>query len=603
MGYNSKHLKVRLPKNTVTKIKIALGTNEPTFPYENETFYGIVWDILSQLNDADYNGMVPLNWEVLRNKYTKGTFLYNDHLDYLLDNDIIITNGHFKPHIQSKHYKLVAPLIRSDIEIVYLSMKSSLGQYMIKSRKSQMDTIDNLKAKDKIFLKKIRDKVRSTDIDSEKARAFVNHQNLMGNLDSLRTSYADDYIDKFDKENRGTMLLFKRKMSNLRLYDSLTNIPHYLKQFILADERLVQLDLSNSQPLLANIIFEYIFDSLFNSKNHLINKHNESLHLLFRRNDDLKRAITLTDEEYKNTKSYRSKLRKEIDKYKELTASGNWYKYLSELYNKGYNTDYFDKNIAKGLHMIISFSKCNVYRSDKKIFKSEFPLLHKLINHIKSGTKIVDGKEESNHGSYAILLQKIESKIFIDGIAKDLIEEHNIVPYTQHDSITVEESEKAIALAKTEEVLFSVLGLQPSVQEDYWDEITTVKDKKIRDKREYKERVADHENDKAKKKLELAILEPSEPLIEAVVPSINIVQTDATVEPEISLHEVMHSFFDKDPDCFMKLIGKSKLLYDKLLTAKDFATLATMFKNDEKLSNFSHDFLNYHIEYEESMAA
>ena len=90
MGYNSKHLKVKLPKNTVTNLKKALGSKSPSFQYEIESFYGIIWDILSQLNDADNNGMVPLNWDVLRQKYSTEKLKYNEHLDYLIDNNIIV---------------------------------------------------------------------------------------------------------------------------------------------------------------------------------------------------------------------------------------------------------------------------------------------------------------------------------------------------------------------------------------------------------------------------------------------------------------------------------------------------------------------------------
>ena len=68
---------------------------------------------------------------------------------------------------------------------------------------------------------------------------------------------------------------------------------------------------------------------------------------------------------------------------------------------------------------------------------------------------------------YSVILQKIESILFIDVIAKELIEEHSIVPYTQHDSITVEASNKAIAMITINNVLEGALGFKPPIKEEY----------------------------------------------------------------------------------------------------------------------------------------
>ena len=545
MGYNSKVLIVKLPKNTVTNLKKALGSKAPSFPHEIESFYGIIWDILSQLNDADYNGMVPLNWDVLRQKYSTDKLKYNEYLDYLIDNNIIVSDGHYIPKVKSKHYKLVAPLIANEVETVYLSLKSTLGKKIIKKRKSEMDTIDNLKAKNKVFLKQMRDNIRSTQIDSVEALKFINTQFDLGKLNKERKYYADIFVSKLDKDNRGNLLLFRRSEDNFRIYDGLTNTPHYLKQFIISDEPLIQFDLSNSQPLIANILFEYIYHSLFNTNHHLNNKYYDNLLLLFRKDNEIKEALSLINKGVKTSNSYRSKLRKEIDKYRNITSSGKWYEYLSDLYNKGYDTDYFNRDIAKGLHMVISYSKVRAYPNDKKIFKAEFPLLHQLINLTKKGKKVVENKEESNHSLYAIILQKIESILFIDGIAKELIEGHNIVPYTQHDSITVKASHKAIAMTTINNVLEGALGFKPPIKEEYWKDITVVKDKLKKDKREYKNRI-----DEYNKGTENIILEN-----ELTAPDI----------PQLNLITILEDFISLDRSHFIKAIGGSKTIYDNLI--------------------------------------
>ena len=54
MGYNSKHLKVKLPKNTVTNLKKALGSKSPSFQYEIEPQQWIETNL--HLHHVDHKG-------------------------------------------------------------------------------------------------------------------------------------------------------------------------------------------------------------------------------------------------------------------------------------------------------------------------------------------------------------------------------------------------------------------------------------------------------------------------------------------------------------------------------------------------------------------
>ena len=67
------------------------------------------------------------------------------------------------------------------------------------------------------------------------------------------------------------------------------------------------------------------------------------------------------------------------------------------------------------------------------------------------------------HNQFAIHLQKIESKIFIDKICKALVNEE-IIPYTMHDGLLVPKKHQQRTLQIMSDILEKEIGAVPKIK-------------------------------------------------------------------------------------------------------------------------------------------
>ena len=199
-------------------------------------------------------------------------------------------------------------------------------------------------------------------------------------------------------------LRFKRNSTNKRLDTNLTNMASDLRPFLVGYDAMSYLDLSNSQPVLFNILLQSY-------------RKNASEPLL-----------------------------KEIDDYFSITTSGKWYEWLQGLYCK-------TRNECKEIWMKIAYSKNHHNQEVKQLFQKEFPLVYSIIAEIK----------KENHANFAIELQRIESKIFIDEICKELVN-HSIIPYTMHDGLLVTNEYEETTLKTMRTILKERLGAIPLIK-------------------------------------------------------------------------------------------------------------------------------------------
>jgi hypothetical protein len=107
---------------------------------------------------------------------------------------------------------------------------------------------------------------------------------------------------------------------------------------------------------------------------------------------------------------------------------------------------FFSKNA-----MFKRFNSFIPYKKDKEVFASVYPFIYGSIEHLKAKNNVL----------LLVFLQKLESYIFIDCIAKDLVNA-GIVPLTVHDSviIKVEDKEKTMELIK--KVFFDNFNVIPT---------------------------------------------------------------------------------------------------------------------------------------------
>ena len=212
---------------------------------------------------------------------------------------------------------------------------------------------------------------------------------------------------RLDAINDG-FLFFKRNNTNGRLDSNLTSLPSYLRPYIISNEKLVSLDIKNSQPF---FLYALIKD------NPAINPE-------------------------------------ELKLYGELVISGLYEemanKYL-ELY--GYVRT---REQMKSLIYRIFFSKVESFPKQKAFFASMFPSIMAYINQ----TNAVD------NSALAIKLQKMESNAVLD-IVMPLLQEEGIIPFTIHDSFICVESEAERIREVFVTKLTEMFGVAPTLHMDY----------------------------------------------------------------------------------------------------------------------------------------
>lgn len=229
---------------------------------------------------------------------------------------------------------------------------------------------------------------------------------------------------------KNNYLYFNRNETNGRLDTNLTNLPTELRQFLVSDETLYNIDIKNSQP--------FFLYALLKQEN----------------------AIS-TDE---------------LEKYGKLVVDGIFYEFLAEEYKKFTGKKNVSRSDIKGLLFKIFFSKVNSFLKIKEFFGGIFPEIMNYINvNNKNSNAIVANK-----------LSTIESTTIISVILPAL-GELRIKPFTIHDSFVCKESEIKPIIDTFNTKLMSMYGMVPNLHCK-----TLIEDSISNDEIEYCENLGDY---------------------------------------------------------------------------------------------------------------
>jgi hypothetical protein len=403
--------------------------------------------------DYPFHG-IPMNSKYLKLKYGDD---YSPYLKWLVIHSVIWKDFYYKGY--SNHYYLQSiptcvSLIKSKLMDLEEDISSIITTYCVLSSttitlESHGITDSNVDTKDGIFYDWYRIQIpiekenkRYLTTDYEKDSKYINnsakHLKKMGShfrtididyegaINHTRNRFHDQVLNAINEDAKfkayreyssriasinqlvnGRMnktLRFKRNSTNNRLDTNLTNMASDLRPFIVGFKDMVNLDLVNSQPVLFNVMLRS-----------------------YRKN--------ASDEELK-----------ELDLYLEETTGGKWYNVIGEIYDG-------DRNKGKKIWMQLAYSKNSSYKSEKKLFQKAFPFI----------SKITEDKKEKDYADFSVELQKIESKVFIDKICKDLVGE-GIIPLTLHDGLLVPKED----MERTKEImllnLVKVIGRVPQIK-------------------------------------------------------------------------------------------------------------------------------------------
>lgn len=360
------------------------------------------------------------------------------YIRFLCKHEILISDNLYQAGIRKNNY-IINPKILLDCNFIKINPDNKLYSSLTK----QINTSKANYYKLPLHLQKMQKKFKKIDFDYEAAKNWIT-KNCKDNNKKAMYFYSIEQI----KEPR--YRYFKISKTNKRLNTNLTNLKKELRQFIKGD--FVSIDLKNSQPFFLAILLE----SLKNNKPK--NKQNNNNKALCGQIKFYDTSTSLFGIKFSTMSKIHKKCKKtknmNLSMFKNWVTTGCFYDNFMKYYSNNYSRDKV-KDIMLGVFFSHNFLQKKKftgipYKKDKEIFAKVFPDVYDLICLLK----------EKNNRDLAVLLQKIESEVFINQISKKLVE-NNIIPFTVHDSVIVEAEHTETTLKLIQGVFKAYTGVIP----------------------------------------------------------------------------------------------------------------------------------------------
>lgn len=364
----------------------------------------------------------------------------NEDLNFLIDEGLIMRNEYFTWGYKSKAYKIPSEYLGKAIgvKIQNENINKRIAKQIEKYKRIKVKSLEFAKSQyfknfkvdiegaHKAILEKAINEISDLCVslnfplhkihikeiiecspNSKKTRHFITEQKDGKELLNILHRYMV-YTTRINAINDG-FLFFKRNKTNGRLDTNLTSLPSFLRQFIISDEPLMNIDIKNSQPYF--------------------------LYVLLKNKSELEQS--------------------ELEKYKELTVSGELYDFLKVEFNRIYKKDWTREQMKIMLFKIF-YSKTTSFFIYKQFFSQYFPTIMEYISN--TNTK--------QHNTLAVQLQTIESFTVLD-IIMPLLGANGIRPYTIHDSFVCKQSESDNIMETINNKFVELYGVAPSMHKDY----------------------------------------------------------------------------------------------------------------------------------------
>jgi len=429
----SKPIILCIPTKLKNDLHNYLNENKPKFKYEIIYFYYVIHFLTDRQLRNKNREFVAIDFKKLKDI----TISNIDKYVKILKKGEFINTDFYTSQVKAYWYKINEKYL-SDVETIEIHPNSKLFENIVKYHRRQR-THYNRMPKHLQIMKKY---FMNIDFDFDKAKKWIEKNADKKNKQIYLTSIQQIQDKRFR--------YFKRNKTNLRLDTNLTNLKSEFRQFIKG--QFVSIDLKNSQPFflfqLINSIINYQPNNNNNNKGTLCLK-NKSLDIL----------------QMFGLKSFNdiSKVRQNVEKSKngEFINFGNSVKFgtLYDDFIKEFDGKITRKEVKQIMFKVL-FSKNKIYnkyklfvpyKKEKEIFKKVYPNIYKIVEILK----------DKDNAKLPIALQKIESFIFIDCIAKELVKS-GIIPLTIHDSVIIKKECQAETIEVLNSVFMDKIGALPT---------------------------------------------------------------------------------------------------------------------------------------------
>lgn len=420
----SKPFILPVPTLFVEDLKVYLKEYPPNFNYTDVYFYYIIYSIAYRMLTAKENQtFVKINMQKLKSITVSNIGKY---IKILENGEFLDVDNNYIKGKNSRRYK---------INDKYLD-HNSVAEIEIKPRTNLFKKINKKNHNKKAHYNKLPDYLRlmqkelmNLEFDYKGAFQFIKkNKNENYKIALIHYTAIQNINDK-------RMRYFFRSKSNGRLNTNLTNLWKDLRQFLKGN--YVNIDLKNSQPFFLTILINAINN---NTLHHtgimyemLINKVFETFGIIA-----LKRISKIHTKAKKRNRVSLSLMLKN-------TQKGTFYEYLQGIIKDK------SRDEIKKITFEIYYSKNKDFQKNKNFFRQAFPYILEVTEILK----------EKNYKLLSIFMQQIESYIFIDCIAKELVNA-GIIPLTIHDSVIIKRENQQKTLEIMKHVFKEQIGIVPT---------------------------------------------------------------------------------------------------------------------------------------------
>lgn len=427
-----------LPSGFLDELERQLDVNPPDWKYRMEVFqylahYLTVKQI--QQKEKDYCS--------INTKKLKGEIIWNidSYVRYLVKGELF-QRDNFEIGRKAYHYR-INPKFRSGSSIIEIKPGTKLYGYLIKKTRLNRTHIN----RQALHLQAMWKHLKEVELDIPEARKWVD----MHSDGTKKYVYHTSLSMLEDKRRR----YFKRNRTNDRVDTNLTNLKKELRFFLKGD--YVSIDLANSQPFLLYQLLDKIQTKIQN--NSIIN--NTTIHSIPLCNSifDYDVAQWFGKQQINSLLKLRQNgvivPNGEFLKFRNSVLAGTFYEDFQNSFQQS-----LERDKVKEILFAVLFSQNVIhedfkpvipYQKEKAIFASVYPNIYEMIKTLK----------HRDHTRLSILLQRMEAKIFIDTICRELVD-MGIVPLTIHDSIIVEAGQAIKAFKVCEKIFKQEFGVVPT---------------------------------------------------------------------------------------------------------------------------------------------
>ncbi|MEI8202425.1 MAG: hypothetical protein WCH34_05400 [Bacteroidota bacterium] len=433
----SKPIILFIPAKLVQELNTFLESDKPNFNYDVVYFYYIVHYILEQQLknrnklESQKDQFISIN---IKNLKSITVCNIRDYIKIMENGEFIISDNHYIPGEKSKGY-IINPIYLKGSDKIEVKTDTKLFSRIMKNQYRKKAHFNRLEP----YLKQMKNEFMKVEFDYISAENWIQQEPN----EEKRISYTIALNQLKDKRFR----YFNRNSTNHRLDTNLTNLKKEIKQFIIGD--YVNIDLKNSQPFFLGIMLNSIIKQISIQQGSLCCYLDYS-NLI--KTFGIKRIKSVSKIHQINKKTFLVNLKS----FTDSVINGTFYDDFIKTYTNGITRDEVKDIMFEVLfsqnEISENFRKFIPYEKEKKVFASVYPYIYEAVKLLKS----------KDHTLLPVFLQKIESYVFIDCIAKELVSA-GIVPLTVHDSVIVKAEDQDRTIEIINRIFLEIFDVMPTL--------------------------------------------------------------------------------------------------------------------------------------------